>query len=183
MAAWRAATSPPEEVRIFFGRQSQRVHPEGPATATPNEAPVRIRRATRRTDWRGRRPSSSSASRAGCAQLRPDPVAETRDHHPSTQATRPGRWPVQQEIAITGLLQQFGQRQSLLGHRILSAWVEASQLHLSRQIRWRPPTPPRHTVQRAESTPSPGTLTWSRRDCRKALGDHCHESVAMQTGP
>src|ERR1700741_1101489 len=63
-----------------------------------------------------------------------------------------------QEITVTSLLQQLRQRQSLLGHRILSRpEVEVSQLPLSRQVRWPPPTtPPQPARCRAESPPLPG---------------------------
>src|SRR4051794_14068828 len=70
-----------------------------------------------------------------------------------------------QKIAVTRLLQQLGQRQSLLGHRILS-WqrLKLRNSTLSRQGRWPPPpTPSRHTAARAESPPSPRTLT----DCQR----------------
>src|SRR6187455_828090 len=66
-----------------------------------------------------------------------------------------------QEIAFPDLLQKLSKRQSLLGHRVLSpAWVEVSQLHLSRSAWWPPPaTPPANTRARIESPPHSGTLT------------------------
>src|SRR5215212_4304108 len=43
-----------------------------------------------------------------------------------------------QEVALTGLLKELGQWQSVLGHRVLSVRVRASQLHPSRPARWPP---------------------------------------------
>jgi len=69
----------------------------------------------------------------------------------------------------------------------LLARVEASQLHLSRQVRWPPPsTPPRHTIRRAESPPSPRTLTGppdSRARARRRLWRRCTSPDPARRAP
>src|SRR5579872_1878474 len=84
-----------------------------------------------------RRPPPSAV-----AERPPPPLVENHPHPPSPKA-----------------------RTAPISHRssdLLSATVEVSQLHLSRQGRWPPlPTPPRHTAAWAKSPPSPWTLTYS----------------------
>ena len=184
MAAWRAATSPPEEVRIFFGRQSSTG-----AIQKAQQLPLPMK------------PLSESAAQPGeqigevVGRLRPAPVAlaapsfglilspklATITQAPRQRGLVDGRSNRKSPSPAFSSNSDSANLSSVIGssrpglklrNSTLADRSDGGRLHR----RATPSSAPK-------STPSPGTLTWSRRDCRKALGDHCHESVAMQTGP